>query len=63
MDDNSNDISQSLFEYLGLKNEPRTGERIEGVLDTLITTDIDEDIVWTMREIDRRVDEEKDEDN
>lgn len=58
-----NELSQSFFEYLGLKNEPRTGERIHEVLDSLIGSDIEEDLVWTMKLIDRRVEEDKDDDD
>lgn len=55
----SNEVSQSFFEYLGLKNEPRTDEQIAGKLDEMIEDQesTDKDIIWFMKLIDKRVDD------
>lgn len=54
-----NEVSQSFFEYLGLKNEPRTDEQIAGKLDEMIEDQepTDKDIIWFMKLIDKRVDD------
>jgi len=52
---------KSLFEELGLKNEPRTGDQIEGILDDKIVGEpTDKDIIWAMKLIDKRVDDNRD---
>ena len=52
---------KSLFEWLGLKNEPRTGDQIEGILNEMIVGEPSErDIIWAMKLIDKRINESRD---